>query len=878
MKLLNTKVLRGPNYWSIKRQNLIQFTIDLEDLEEKPTNLIPGFSERLERLLPSLYEHVCSEGHRGGFFERVKDGTWMGHVIEHIALELQSMAGIPVVFGRTRGTGQYGVYHVVFEYGEEAEGRFAGHAAMRIVEAIIAGKSYDVCSDVDEIKKLWYRDKTGPSTGSIITEARLRNIPVIRLDDGSLIQLGYGCKQKRIEATLTTQTNAIAVDIAGNKATTKRLLTEAHLPTPAGKVVLSKDNLQEAIDEIEYPIVIKPLDGNHGKGATINIDNWDNAVVAFDRAKKHSDKIVVEKFVEGNDYRVLVINHKFVAAAMRTPASICGDGYHSIRELIDLVNKDPRRGVEHENSLTTIKVDDVTLELLEKKNYTLDTILADGEQLLLKPTANLSTGGTATDVTDDVHTTNIAIFERVSRTIGLDICGIDVIASDLSFPLRESGGAIIEVNAAPGFRMHLEPTNGTARNVGAPVIDMLFRNGNGRIPVVAVTGTNGKTTTTRLTAHLAKQSGMVTGYTATDGIYINNELVLKGDCSGPGSAQFVLKDSSVEFAVLEAARGGLLRSGLGFDQCDCAIVTNVAADHLGLDGIDTLEKLAKVKSVVPETVKPGGYAVLNADDDLVYGMKDRLSCKIALFSLFADNVRIEEHCAAGGIAAVYENGYLLLRIGNHYIPIEEAANLPFTFGGRAEFNVANALAASLAAYVSKLKLSDIREGLRSFSMSAEETPGRLNFYEFNDFSVMVDYAHNPHGVRALGKFIKETEAQTKVGIITGVGDRRDEDIISLGEEAARVFDEIIIRHDEDLRGRTPDEIDRLLTTGVRKVAPDKPLSYVNHECDALVEAVRNHKPGSMIVILIENISEVTEYIRDLQRQEQEELTILGKAV
>ena len=879
MKVLETKVLRGPNFWSIKRKNLIQLTLDLEQLENFPTNTINGFSERLQALLPSLYEHRCSEGKPGGFFERVKRGTWMGHVIEHIALEIQSLAGIQLGFGQTRGTGKPGIYHVVFEYAEEQEGRYAATAAIRIAEALINGTPYDLETDIFEIRRLWLSQRPGPSTYAIMQEAKQRGIPVLPLDDNAYIQLGYGCRQKRIEATLTSNSTAIAVDIACDKSRTKKILTEANIPVPEGQMVRSVEKLKEAIQSINYPIVVKPLDGNHGKGATINIESWEEAIIAFERAKVFSENIIVEKYVKGRDFRVLIVNNKFIAASLRTPACVTGDGHHTIRELIEIVNSDPRRGKGHDNVLTSIEINDVCLEYLGKQGLNLDSILSAGQLCCLKPTANLSTGGTATDVTDDVHPSNIVLFERVARAIGLDICGVDVMAPNLSQPIIENGGAVLEVNAAPGFRMHTEPNSGSSRNVAQPVIDMLFPgNTQSRIPIVAITGTNGKTTTTRLVAHMAKTAGFITGTTTTDGVYIGNDLIVKGDCSGPRSAELILKDSAVEFAVLETARGGILRSGLAFDQCDAAIITNVAEDHLGLDGINTIEKLARVKSVLAESVNVNGYAILNADDDLVYSMKDNLKCKLALFSLFAANPRIENHCEAGGIAAYPEDGYLILRVGNHIVPIEEITNIPVTFGGKADYNIANALAAMLAAYTNNIKLSIIRKSLQTFTPSSETTPGRANLFDLNDCKIMLDYAHNPHGLKALGKFISSFDMQPKVGVITGVGDRRDEDIVALAEEAARIFDEIIIRHDEDLRGRTHEEMDELLMRGIKSVDPAKPLKFIWGECDAAEFAIQHRKPNSLIVVLVEDYSAVTQCVLKHQNLEMGKISFLQKAV
>jgi cyanophycin synthetase len=878
MKIIEIKVLRGPNFWSIKRKKLVQMTLDLEELEYRPTDTIPGFLEQLRQLLPSLHEHKCSEGEKGGFFSRVQMGTWMGHVIEHIAIELQNLAGIDVSFGQTRGAGKEGVYNVVFEYAEEQEGLYVSEAAIRVAMAVIKGDDINIEAIVKEIKRLWYLEKQGPSTKAIIDEAASRNIPLVMLDEDCLFQLGYGCKQKRIEASITGNTSVIATDIAGDKHRTKRMLTEANIPVPKGYVINEVENLEEVIEKLNFPIVVKPLDGNHGNGATIKVETPAEARIAFERARQFSKKIIIEEYIKGKDFRVLIINKKFVAAALRTPASVLGDGVHTISELIDLINEDPRRGNGHDDELTLVDLDESCLELLAKKGYDLHSILPLGEECQLRPTANLSTGGTAADVTDIVHPKNIFLFERVARIIGLDVCGIDVMAPDLSQPVMENGGAIIEVNAAPGLRMHLHPTVGQPRNVAEPILDMLFPlGGDGRIPLVAVTGTNGKTTTTRLLAHIAREAGLVTGYTTTDGIYLDDQLILKADCSGPQSAEVILKDPMVEFAVLETARGGILRSGLGFDHCETAIVTNVAEDHLGQGGIDTLEKLARVKSVVPETVLPHGYAILNADDDLVYSMKDNVVSNVALFSLYSDNIRIEDHCSRGGLAAYLENGYLILRIGNHLVPVDEVKNVPVTFEGKAEFNIANVLAAILAAYTHKFRISTIRRALQNFIPSPENTPGRINIYEFNDCTVMLDYAHNAHGVRALGKLIKNLPARNRVGVITGVGDRRDEDIIALAEEAAKIFDEIIIRHDEDLRGRTHEELDELLTEGVRKVDQHKPISYVWCECEAVENAYRNRKPYSLIVVLIENIAQVSECIKGFQIEEKEQQAYLNKA-
>ena len=849
MRIREINAMRGPNYWSVRRHKLIVMVLDLEELEHRPTNQIDGFQERLEAMFPGMYEHRCSEGVPGGFFHRVQEGTWMGHVIEHIALEIQTLAGMDCGFGRTRTFGEPGVYNVVFDYKEESVGRYAARASVRIAQALVDGKEYSLDEDIQEMREIRERERLGPSTGSIIEEAEARGIPWIRLNKYSLCQLGYGTNQKRIQATVTSQTSSIGVELACDKEDTKFLLEQAEVPIPKGDIVRSEAGLEDAIERIGYPVVVKPVSGNHGRGITTDIRNWEDATIALEAAKKVSRSVIVEKFVTGDDYRLLVINYQLVAAAKRTAAHVIGDGKSTVQQLIDEVNSDPRRGYGHEKVLTQIDINDLTLGLLEEKGLTLDSVIPDGEKLKLKDTANLSTGGTAEDVTDYVHPYNIFMAERIARIIGLDICGIDIMTEDIGKPLPETGGAVLEVNAAPGFRMHLAPATGLPRNVAGHVMDMLYPPGStARIPIIAVTGTNGKTTTTRLIAHMAKMKGFKVGYTTTDGVYIQNRLLMTGDCTGPNSAEFVLKDPTVNFAVLESARGGLLRAGLGFKKCDIGIVTNVAPDHLGLKGIHTIEQLAKVKGVIPETVFPDGYAILNADDDLVYGMREGLEYNVALFPMDENNPRIRRHCKQGGTSAVYESGYITIFKGEWKIRITKAVNVPLTFDGTAEFMIQNVLAASLAGYLRGFSIEDIKVAIESFIPSPAQTPGRLNLFQFKDYQILLDYAHNEAGLRGLKGMVDRIEATIKIGVIAGIGDRRPEDNQAIGRVAAEMFDEIIIRQDKNLRGRTEAELIDMLKQGIASVSTTKPVLVFPTEKEAISYAVENAQKGALIVL------------------------------
>ncbi|WP_396140357.1 cyanophycin synthetase [Flavobacterium sp.] len=871
MKIDKIQALRGPNIWSVQRKKLIQMRLDLEEMEQFPTNKIEGFRERIEAMFPTMIEHRCSEGVPGGFFSRIERGTWMGHVIEHIALEIQTLAGMETGFGRTRETKTPGIYNVVFSYTEENVGMFAAESAVAIAEALIAGTPYDLEADIQKMREIRERVRLGPSTGSIVEEAVSRDIPWIRLGTNSLVQLGYGINQMRFQATITCKTSSIAVDIACNKEQTKKMLDAASIPVANGGICVDEDDLDDVIQKIGYPIVIKPLDGNHGKGASINVKTREDAVDGLAYAKKYSHRVIVEKFITGHDFRVLIIDNKLVAAAKREPAHVKGDGKQTIQHLIDETNKDPRRGYGHENVLTQIDVDRDTTDLLEKLNYTLETVPKKGEVVYLKSTANLSTGGTSIDVTDMMHPENIFLCERISRVIGLDICGVDIMAENLTQPLKENGGCILEVNAAPGFRMHLAPSEGLPRNVAAPVIDMLYPPGKpSRIPIIAVTGTNGKTTTTRLLAHIVKNNGFKVGFTTSDGIYVQNHMMEKGDTTGPVSAEYILKDPTVEFAVLETARGGILRSGLGFSRCDIAIITNIQEDHLGLSDIHTLEDLARVKSTVVKSVKKDGWAILNAEDEQCLKIANELSCNIAYFSMDENNPKVKKFSKEGKIVAVYENGFITIKKGEWKIRVERATHVPLTMGGKAKFMIANVLAATLASYLQGFKTDDISLSLQTFIPSAAQTPGRMNIFEFKKFKVLIDFAHNAAGYRGVEEYLSSVEATKKIGIIAGVGDRRDEDIKECATIAARMFDHIIIRQEKYLRGRTEDEIIGLIMEGITASGRDVTHEIISKEVEAIKHAITNAEEGSFITALSDVVTNAIDIVQEYLDKESEE--------
>ncbi|HVE72296.1 MAG TPA: cyanophycin synthetase [Thermoanaerobaculia bacterium] len=868
-RVLERLALMGPNLYA--QFPCIKWKVDIGEFEERPTNVIDGFYDRLRETLPSLVEHRCSEGVRGGFFSRVQDGTWLGHVMEHVALELQNLAGIEVGFGRARSADGPGIYNVIYQCEERSTGIMAGELAIELLEALVAGERYPVDEEVHALRRKYERNSLGPSTKSIVDAAVRRDIPWIRLDEANMVQLGYGANAKKIQATIASTTRYLGVEIAGDKDKTKAILGFHGVPVPRGDATRHLDTAIEIANRIGWPVVVKPLDASHGRGIVTNIHDEAELRIAFDEAKHYRQSVIVERFLQGKDFRLLVIDQKFVAAAERVPAHVIGDGTHTISQLVDLANQDPRRGEGHEKVLTRIEIDSATLRLLDLRGMTIASVPPEGEVVQLKTTANLSTGGTSVDVTDRIHPANIELAERIAALVGLDIAGIDVVAPSVETPVAENGGGIVEVNAAPGFRMHLAPTEGKPRPVGEAVMDMLFPPGTeSRIPIITITGTNGKTTTARLCAHIARMAGKHIGLTTTDGIYIGNHLVEKGDTTGPNSAQVVLRDPSVNFAVLETARGGILRAGVGYDWSDAAVVTNIAADHLGLRDVHTLEDLARVKAVTVERVKRAGYAILNAEDDMTSLIREQVGSRLAYFSLDPENPTFREHVNADGVGATIDNNWLMLYENGIRVPLTEVRHVPSTFGGKARFNIANALAAVLATFATNIAVTDIVSGLQSFFQSPTTTPGRINIIDFGSFRVMIDYAHNPHGLAAVSDFAAALRTNRLLCVIGLPGDRRNEDIRAAAQIVGRVFDRVIVRDDFDLRGRAPGEVAGIIRAGLIE-AGMKDAQIVDRpvEAEAIALAVTEAQPGDLVVYIADKPEIAARYVEDLRQVTKE---------
>lgn len=862
LRISRLRAVRGPNFWRLAP--VIACDLSLGTLEELNSAEIPDFTDRLIELMPTLHEHPCSRGTTGGFVERLKEGTHLPHILEHLALELQNLAGSDVSFGRIVASGDPGVWWLIVAYEEEEVGLESVRESARLLKSCLTGGEFDLTESVERLADLREEVRLGPSTAAIVEEARRRGIPVRRLNSRMLVRLGLGRNLRRIQAAMSDFTSAIAVEIAQDKDDTRRVLESVGLPVPMGYTATRLEQATSLAEEIGYPVLLKPLDANHGRGISGRLDDPNHVARAWPIVREYGDRVVVERFIEGRDHRVLVVDGRVAAVAERVPAHVVGDGTSTVRALIETANHNPLRGRGHSKVLTQLPLDDLTVEFLATTGHTLDSVPARGERVMLRATANLSTGGTSVDRTDQIHPDNVTACQMAAGIVGLDIAGIDVLTNDISVPFRENGAVIVEVNASPGLRMHTHPSEGSPRDVGGPILDMLYPPGSpATIPVIAVTGTNGKTTTTRLIAHLFRQTGKTVGFTTTDGVYLQDRLVMEGDMTGPFSANIVLSNPTVDVAVLETARGGIIRAGLGFDEVDVGVVLNVSADHLGLGGINTIEQLAEVKSVVPAVVKREGHAVLNADDPLVYGMRTRTTGDVVLFSTRppGENTSFEEYLASGGIGVRIEEDTFVVRRGRLRIPIVGVRDVPLMLGGAARFQEENILAAIATAYVQGVRYDTIRAGLLSFFPSPAMTPGRLNFLRVREGRVLVDYAHNVSAISGLVELARQIPAQRRTVVLSLPGDRRDDDIRAAGRLVASL-DRAIIKEDSDLRKRAPGEMTRILIEGMLEAGmdPDQ-IRSVPNEVDAVREALVNLSGGDLVIVMAEDVRAVLEAVQ-----------------
>jgi cyanophycin synthetase len=867
MRILSIQVLPGANIYSFRP--VIRAKLDLGEYEDVPSSAIPNFTERLVSLLPGLREHQCSRGYPGGFVERLQEGTYLAHILEHVALELQCMAGYEINFGKARSTGVKGVYAIIIGYQVAPAAIRALYTAEKLMMAIIQDKPFAVEDAMKQIVKAGQEYALGPSTAAIWDAAKNRGIPVSRVANENFLMLGYGRRQHRVWTTITDQTSALATDLAGDKGLTKTILAESGIPVPEGVVTEDKDGVLQALRLIGGPVAVKPANGNQGKGVTLGVATDAEAERAFNIALEYDKRVVVEEYIAGRQFRICVVNGKMVAAAERIPAYVIGDGQNTVRKLVEGVNIHPSRGEGHEKPLTKIVIDTVAVTVLGKQGLTPESVPEPGKVIYIRENANLSTGGTAVDVTEIVHPETVALAERAAMLIGLDVAGVDLVAKDITKPLTGGGGAIIEVNAAPGIRMHHYPSAGKPRDVAASIVNYLFPDGEtGRIPIIAITGTNGKTTVSRMIGHIWQLAGFNVGMTTTDGIYLNGQRLLAGDTTGPSSARAVLSDPRVDVAVLETARGGIVRGGLAFDACDVGIITNITDDHFGQDGIENIEDLVHIKSLIIETVAQGGYTLLNADDCCVTNLAPRGRGEIAYISTEADNLIIRRHLSIGGKAFFVKDGVIHFASGKRSRSIVKVTDIPVTLGGVAQHNIQNAVIAAAACCCLKVPISYIRRGLSTF----EENPGRLNMLSIGDFRVCVDYGHNPAGYQALISTVKRLGADRLVGVIAAPGDRRNDVIINIGRIAGRGFDYIYIKEDSDLRGREEGKTAELLKQGVIEAGfKAERVTTILSEEDAVAEALARALPGDLIVIFYEDYEKVMAVIKEFRTALQQRL-------
>ena len=863
MNLGTTRALRGPNIWS--QLTVLEVEIDNAMHLEKTTQEIDSIRNRAFGLLPELNQsaHPDDENENVGR----TPSMLLAELVARSMVTLQQLAGCAVKFARVSEFKTAGTCKIAVQYCEEPVGRMALAAAAELVRAAIDGQNFDTCSRVATIRSLDQQIRLGPSTGSIVRAALNRGIPARRLNDRSLVQLGYGCKQHRILAAETDRTSAVAESIVQDKELTKQLLDAVGVPVPKGRPVTSAEDAWAAAQQIGVPVVIKPQDGNQGRGVACNLNTREQVLAAYAAAIEEGDEIICEKFAHGADYRLLVIGYKLVAAARREPPQVTGDGRHSMMQLVEEANKDPRRGEDHATSLSKLRLDEIAKGVLAEQGLTVDSIPAAGQVVLIRRNANLSTGGSATDVTDLVHPEVAARVIDGVQMVGLDIAGVDVVCQDISRPLEQQGGIIVEINAAPGLRMHLEPSSGKPRAVGEAIVGTMFKpEDDGRIPIVALSGTNGKTTTTRLIAHILRCTGKRVGMTCTDGVYLNDRRLDTGDCSGPKSARTVLANPAVEAAVLETARGGILREGLGFDLCNTAVVTNIAdGDHLGMNGIETPEQLARVKRVIVESVAPGGYAVLNADDPLTAAMAEYCPGKTLFFSMSPTNPLLVSHRAKGGKVVYVRNNCIMAAEGSWEARIALLDSVPLTFGGLIGFQVENAMAAASAAWTLGVPFEMIRHALESFVNDTQKVPARFNVLQFQGSTIVIDYGHNAAAIAALCEAFDKMPHERRVIVYTAAGDRRDEDIIRQAELIGNGFDFMVLYEDACTRGREDGEVCRLMRQGfaLGKRLRSENIIETRGEMNAIEMTLRQMVPGDLVLIQADQVEEAIAFVQQL---------------
>ena len=865
MKIISSYAYQGRNIYSHKP--VVKMVVDLGDYYDTPTKSIEGLNDALIKILPGLKRHNCSKGYEGGFLERLREGTYLAHVIEHLSIEIQNLLGYDIAYGKAIREGKANIYSVICGYINELAGTESGRIAVDLLNSLIERQDYDLQKEIKALKAKCVQTDIGVSTSMIKAEAEKRGIPIMKIGDGSLLQLGYGKNSRRIQATLSDNSTCIAVDTACNKTLAKSIMTEYGIPVPEGKVVTSENDLLQYCMSIGFPVVIKPNFGSHGIGVSINLKTPEDAVDAYKIACEYEDTILVEKFIKGKHYRLLVVGDKMIAASLRIAAHVIGDGESTIEELIERENREnPLRGEDHEKPLTKIVVDKVVSAYLKKQHKTLEHVPKMDEKVYLRENDNLSTGGIAVDVTEEVHPENAKMAVMAAQVIGLDIAGVDITVSDIGVPLTAAEGAIIEINAAPGIRMHHFPSYGRGRNVAEEIVKLLCPDDRKvSIPVVSVTGTNGKTTTVRMISHILRMMGNNVGMTTTDGVYFNGDCIKHGDNTGPISARAVLMDRRVDYAVLETARGGIINRGLGYSSADVGIVTNIEEDHLGIDGIYDMEDLAFVKALVAEAVKNDGYAVLNADDEFCMMIKDRVKSKLILYSAKPNNKYLQEHIKQGGIGFFSDDKYIYLSEGNQSTSLINISEIPATMGGILKHNIYNSLAAASGAYGIGAKPIDIIRGLSSFKSDDKDNPGRFNQFDVRGIKVIIDYGHNIDGYKHVLSSLKEMKRKKLIGVIGVPGDRSDSSTLTIGEMSGNCFDRIYIKEDKDRRGRKIGEIAELLRKGCQlgPIAESEIVLELSEE-KALEMAIDYANPEDIIVVFYEEYEPLLEVIEKMR--------------